>query len=133
MRRRRAAVRIQAKWRGSKQRKSYTRTRRAAIVIQKDARMRMQRKAFHDLVEKARVQATYKGQLEEARARLEREASEREGLLLEKQRLEKAVAEKSKAEEAMAQQERRAQAQEYAMLLKQQEQELQVGLSPHLA
>ena len=53
----RAAVRIQSRARSGKRRRDYVRKRSAAIAMQKNARMRMCRKAFHELLEKARVQA----------------------------------------------------------------------------
>ena len=83
-------------------------------------------RVFAETLERARAQATYEGQLKEARQRLEREASERESLAMEKSRLEDQLknASKSNAEAALAAQERRNQAQETAMLLKQQEAEV---------
>ena len=46
-----------ARARSGKRRRDYVRKRSAAIAMQKNARMRMCRKAFHELLEKARVQA----------------------------------------------------------------------------
>ena len=118
-----ASTTIQSYARMKPKRRRYAQMRKAAVVIQKDARMRLRHKNFGEMLEKARVQRTYEGQLAEARARLEREASERDALAQEKQRLESQLKESSAktAEAALAAQERRNQAQEYAMLLKQQE------------
>jgi myosin-5 len=118
-----AAMLIQSYARMRPKQRRYALMRKAAVVVQKDARMRLRHKHFGEMIEKARVQRTYEGQLKEARMRLEREASERENLVTEKSRLEAKVAETSAkaAEAALAAQERRNQAQEYAMLLKQQE------------
>jgi len=121
-----AAVVIEASYRGNKQRRQHLKRQRAAKLIQSFARMQYARRWFADKVEKARLQATYKGQLEEAKQRLASEANEREGLLAEKQRLEAMLskAESSGAVVAQLQSEKQEKAKEFAMLLEQQEAEL---------
>ena len=126
LRRCRAATLVQSAWRGGKERKAYHTRRRAAVKLQARARQVDATRNYKARVEKARLQATYKGQLDEARTRLEREASEREGLLAEKQRLEKMLssAESSRALAAQLHAEKREAAMEYSALMSQQEEEL---------
>jgi len=125
--RNRSATVIVRMCKGRKLRKRFVRNRRAAVHLQKWARGIATRRMYQDKVERAKVQATYKGQLEEARNRLEEEANERQGLLAEKQRLESLLSQAENHKELAARltAERREAATEYSMLLKQQEGELQ--------
>ena len=110
----RGATCIQSYARMVSRRRRYARMQVATLVVQKNTRMRLRRRVFAETLERARAQATYEGQLKEARQRLEREASEREILATEKARLEDKLkaSSKSSAEAALAAQERRNQAQE---------------------
>ena len=58
--------------------------------------MRIFRKRYQDQLEKQRLQKTYEGQLLEARRRLEREASERESMAMQKAQLQSQLEEASK-------------------------------------
>ena len=125
LRRDRAVVRIQKAYRGGLKRREYVALRRAAVKFQARARTVWAVRSYQEKREKARLQATYKGQLEEARQRLEKEANEREGLLAEKKRLESLLSNAESARELAARlhAEKREAAMEYSALLKQQEEE----------
>ena len=97
-------TRAQEAPRGEEGQRVDARMRQAAVMVQKFARMHARIRIFKEMVEKARVQRTYEGQLREARQRLEKEASERDLLAQEKGRLQADLdaAKNASAEAALA-------------------------------
>ena len=71
----RAATRLQAVHRGGALRRGFHSKQRAVVRLQAWMRMKQQKASFREKLEKKRLQATYEGQLKDAKARLEEEVA----------------------------------------------------------
>lgn len=123
----RAATALQAACRRRVAMRRLADQRRAAVVVQSKARQRSAVRTVRQLLEKARLRASYEGMLSESRARLEQEAHDRERLEGEKAQLEMELVAKGEATgslEAQLAEQSRAHAAEVASLLDNQEGQL---------